>query len=137
MTSGSSLFNLPPWGRKLYGDSFSRVMFWTFEVLALVLIINRPLWSHFVFILAQMSVAATSLLGDSYHHFNYCIYRLFYFCYLIEDVFIVSLLSLQNVYYYDYVYVLSFHSRINTDQWYYINLLFDCFSAHVPNEVRV
>ena len=47
-------------------------------------------------------------------------------------MFIVSLLSLQNVCYYDSVYVLSFRSRINPDQWYHSNLLFDCFSAHVP-----
>ena len=38
---------------------------------------------------------------------------MFYFRHLIEYVFTVSLLSLQDVYYYDYVYVLSFHSCIN------------------------
>ena len=73
MTAGSWLFNLPPWGRKLYDCSSSRVMFWTFGVLTLVLIINRPIWPHFVFNLAQMSVAATSLLRDNYHHSSYCI----------------------------------------------------------------
>ena len=31
-------------------------------------------------------------------------------------MFTVSLLSLQNVYYYDSVYVISFHSHINPDQ---------------------
>ena len=44
---------------------------------------------------------------------------MFYFHYLIEYVFTVSLLSLQNVYYYDSVYVLSSRSRINPDQYVY------------------
>ena len=45
-------------------------------------------------------------------------YCLFYFRHLIEYVFTVSLLyllSLQNVSYYDSVYVLSFCSRIDPD----------------------
>ena len=46
----------------------------------------------------------------------YGYYSLFYFHHLIEYVFIVSLLSLQNFYDYDYVYVLSFRSPINLDQ---------------------
>ena len=64
----TSLGPQPPWGRKLYDGSSSRVTFWNFGVLTLVIIINRCLWPHFVFILAHMSIAATSLLRDSYHH---------------------------------------------------------------------
>ena len=112
-------------------------MFWNFWVLTLILIISRPLWPHFVFSLAEMSAAATTLLKDSYHHSSFCIYSLFYFHNLIEYAFIVSLLSLQYVFVYDYVYVLSFRSHINMYQWYQINLLLDCFSVHVPDEVRV
>ena len=81
-------------------------MFWTFGVLALILIINRPLWTHFVFILVQMMVEASSLLRDSYHHSSCCIYNLFYFFHLIECVFIVSLFSLQYVCVYDSIFVL-------------------------------
>ena len=110
------MFNLPPWGRKLYDGLSSGVMFWNFGVLALVLVINRPLWPHFVLSLARMSVVATSLLRDSYHYSTYCIYRLFYFHHLIEYVFIVSLFSLQYVCVYDSLYVLSFRSHINLDQ---------------------
>ena len=112
-------------------------MFWTIGALSPIIIINRPLWPHFVFILAQMIVAATSLLRDIYHHSIFCNYSLFYFCHFIEYVFTVALLSLQNVYDYDYVYVVSFCSHINMDKWYQSNLLFDCFSVHVPNEVQV
>ena len=100
-----------------------------------MLIINRPIWPHFLFILERMNVVATSLLRDSYHHSNYCIYSLFYFLHLIEYVFTISLLSLHNVCDYDSIYVLSFRSHINLDQWHPSNLLFDCFSAHVPDEV--
>ena len=73
-----------------------------------------------------MSVEATSLLRDSYYHFIFCNYNLFYFRHLIEYVFTVSLLSLQNVCDYDYVYVLSFRSHIIMDQifiWWYIWLM--------------
>ena len=66
--SGSWLFNLPPRGRKIYDGSSSRVMFSTFRVLSIMIIINRPFWPHFIFILIWMSVASTSLLKDSYHH---------------------------------------------------------------------
>ena len=65
--------------------------------------------------MAQMSVADTSLLRYGYHHSSCFIYNLFYVRYLIEYVFIVSLFSLQNVYVYDYVSVISFHSHINMD----------------------
>ena len=84
-----------------------------------------------------MSVANTYILRDSYHDSSFCIYSMFYFRHLIEYVFTVSLLSMQNVYYYDSIYVLSFRSRINLDQWYQSNLLFDCFSMHVPDEFKV
>ena len=115
MIPRSWLLNLPPWGRKLYDGSSYRVTFWTFGVLTFIIIINRPIWPHFVFSLAWMSIAATSLLIDSYHHFSNCITV----CSIstIEYVFTVSLLSLQNVYYYDSVYFLSFRSRINPDQF--------------------
>ena len=115
MTLGSWLFNLPPWGRKLYDNSYSRVMFWTFGVIALIITINRPIWTHFIFRLVQMSVAATSILIDSYHHSIFCNYSMFYFWHLIEYVFIVSLLSLQNVCDYDSLFSLSFFSNINLD----------------------
>ena len=117
--------------------SSSRVMFWTFGVLALILILNRPFYPHFVFILARMSVAATSLLRDIYHHSSCCIYSLFYFHRLIEYMFNVSLLLVLYVCVYDSISVISFHSHINLDQWYQINLLFDFFSAHVLDEIRV
>ena len=39
MTSGIRMFNLPPWGRKIYDGSSSRVMFWTFGVLSLILLL--------------------------------------------------------------------------------------------------
>ena len=112
-------------------------MFWTFGVLTLIIIINRPLWPHFVLILARMSVAATSLLKDSYHHSSDCITVCSIFRHLIEYGFIVSLLSLQNFCDYDSVSVLSFRSHINMDQCYKGNLLIDCFSTHVPDEVQV
>ena len=80
-----------------------------------MLIINRPFWPYFVFSLTWMSVAATSLLRDNYHHSSCWIYIMLYFRHLIEYVFNVSLLYLQNVCYYDSVYVLSFRSRINLD----------------------
>ena len=85
-------------------------------VLTLKIIINMPFWPHFVFNLERMHIVATSLLRDSYHHSSCCIYRLFYFFYLIEFVFTVSLLSLQYGRVYDYQYVLSFRFHINPDQ---------------------
>jgi len=37
---------------------------------------------------------------------------------------------------YDYIYNLL-HSYLSSYQWYQSNLLFLCFSLHVPNEVMV
>ena len=116
MTPGSWLFNLSLWGCKLNDGSSSRVTFWNFGVLSLILIINRPFFPHFVFNLAWIGIASTSLLKDNYHHSSYCIYSLFYFRHLIEYLFTVSLLSLQNVCYYDSISAISFCSHINTDQ---------------------
>ena len=108
----SWLFNLPPWGCKLYDDSSSSVTFWTFGVLDPIFIINRPLWPHFVFILTQMSIAATSLPRYIYHHSSCCIYSLFYFCHLIEYVFIAYFISLQYVCIYNSISIISFCSHI-------------------------
>ena len=84
-------------------------------------------------------VSLCSLQYVCVYDFIYVIlfYGLFYFRYLIEYVFIVSLCSLQCICVYGSIYSLSFHSHINLDQLYHINLLFDCFLVHVHDKVRV
>ena len=125
--SGKLIVQRTTLGPQTYDDSSSRVMFWNFRVLSLMIIINRTLWPHFVFILVRMTVATTSLLRDRYHHSSCCIYRLLYFRYLIEYVFTVSLFSLQYVCVNDAISFFSFLSHINQDQWYHSNMPFDCF----------
>ena len=51
---------------------------------------------------------------------------MFYFRHLIEYLLTISLLSLQNVCYYDFVSIISFRSHINPDQifiWWYTWLM--------------
>ena len=40
------------------------LVFWMFSVFSLILVINRPFWPPFVFILSWMTIATTSILKD-------------------------------------------------------------------------
>ena len=114
MTPGSRLFNLSPRGCKLYKGSSSRVMFWTFGVLALILIINMPHWPHFVFILAWMRIETTSLLMDSYHYSSCCIYSLVYFHHFNRIcVYCISVIFAKCMcLWWDLCYFISFRHKI-------------------------
>ena len=87
-----------------------------FRVISLMLIINRPFWPHFGFQLGTYERSNHISSQRQLPPFQQLYYSLFYFRHLIEYVFTISLLSLQNVCDYDFVYVLSFRSCINLDQ---------------------